>query len=90
MSFTNKNHNAENLSSFESKNSSLRKIFIVIFILLLVMAVSLPWWGGRSDMRLVSEFCYYLVLAQLWNLIAGYGGLVSIGQHAFVDRKSVV
>lgn len=84
MSFTNKNHNAENLSSFESKNSSLRKIFIVIFILLLVMAVSLPWLGGRSDMRLVSEFCYYLVLAQLWNLIAGYGGLVSIGQHAFV------
>jgi ABC-type branched-subunit amino acid transport system permease subunit len=25
-----------------------------------------------------------LVLAQFWNLLAGYGGLVSIGQQAFV------
>ena len=25
-----------------------------------------------------------LVLAQMWNLLAGYGGLVSIGQQAFV------
>jgi branched-chain amino acid transport system permease protein len=25
-----------------------------------------------------------LTLAQLWNLIAGYGGLVSVGQQAFV------
>ena len=25
-----------------------------------------------------------LTLAQFWNLLAGYGGLVSIGQQAFV------
>jgi ABC-type branched-subunit amino acid transport system permease subunit len=25
-----------------------------------------------------------LVLAQFWNLLAGYGGLVSVGQQAFV------
>ena len=27
---------------------------------------------------------YYLALAQLWNLLAGYAGLVSVGQQAFV------
>jgi branched-chain amino acid transport system permease protein len=27
---------------------------------------------------------YYLTLAQLWNLLAGYAGLVSVGQQAFV------
>ena len=35
-------------------------------------------------MRLVSEMAYYLALAQLWNLLAGYAGLVSVGQQAFV------
>ncbi len=30
------------------------------------------------------EFCIYLTLAEMWNLLAGYAGLVSIGQQAFV------
>jgi branched-chain amino acid transport system permease protein len=35
-------------------------------------------------MRLISEMAYYLALAQLWNLLAGYAGLVSVGQQAFI------
>ncbi|MGZ5810216.1 MAG: branched-chain amino acid ABC transporter permease [Xanthobacteraceae bacterium] len=35
-------------------------------------------------MRLVAEMAYYLALAQLWNLLAGYAGLVSVGQQAYV------
>lgn len=27
---------------------------------------------------------FYLALASLWNLLAGYAGLLSIGQHAYV------
>jgi branched-chain amino acid transport system permease protein len=53
--------------------------------LALVLAVaSLPWWGERSHMRLATEFLYMLALAQMWNLLAGYGGLLSVGQQAFV------
>jgi branched-chain amino acid transport system permease protein len=44
---------------------------------------SLPFWGESSSMRLIVEFICYLVLAQMWNLLAGYGGLISIGQQAF-------
>jgi branched-chain amino acid transport system permease protein len=44
---------------------------------------SLPFWGESSTMRLIVEFICYLVLAQMWNLLAGYGGLISIGQQAF-------
>jgi branched-chain amino acid transport system permease protein len=33
---------------------------------------------------LFAEFACFLVLAQMWNLLAGYGGLVSVGQQAFV------
>ena len=35
-------------------------------------------------MRLIGEMAYYLALAQLWNLLAGYAGLVSVGQQAYV------
>ncbi len=35
-------------------------------------------------MRVVVEFIALLVLAQMWNLLAGYAGLVSIGQQAYV------
>jgi branched-chain amino acid transport system permease protein len=35
-------------------------------------------------MRLLIEVSYYLALAQAWNLLAGYGGLVCVGQQAFV------
>lgn len=49
----------------------------------LVLAAA-PWWAGRADLRLLMEALAYLALAQMWNLLAGYTGLVSVGQQAFV------
>ncbi|MES2264819.1 MAG: branched-chain amino acid ABC transporter permease [Pseudomonadota bacterium] len=46
--------------------------------------VSLPFWAESGTLRLLVEFMCYLALAQMWNLLAGYGGLVSIGQQAFI------
>ena len=47
--------------------------------------LTLPWWSGDPGwMRLIAEMAYYLALAQLWNLLAGYAGLVSVGQQAYV------
>lgn len=43
-----------------------------------------PYWLGRAEMRLGVEICTYLALATMWNLLAGYAGLVSVGQQAFV------
>ena len=52
--------------------------------LVLLGLVSLPAWGDPSTMRILVEFIALLVLAQMWNLLAGYAGLVSIGQQAYV------
>jgi len=60
------------------------RIFAFFAAALLAGLVSMPWWGDAGDMRLVGEMAYYLALAQLWNLLAGYAGLVSVGQQAFV------
>jgi len=43
-----------------------------------------PWSGDAGLMRAIVEFVALLVLAQMWNLLAGYAGLVSIGQQAYV------
>jgi branched-chain amino acid transport system permease protein len=56
----------------------------VVAVVLLIALAAAPWWAGRADMRLLSEFFHYLTLAMLWNLLAGYTGLVSVGQQAFV------
>src|SRR6516162_3110975 len=58
--------------------------FAAFLMLGLVALATLPLWGGPGQMRLVSEMAYYLALAQLWNLLAGYAGLVSVGQQAYV------
>lgn len=60
------------------------RVFAVLVLAVLAALVSLPWWGDAGDMRLIAEMAYYVALAQLWNLLAGYAGLVSVGQQAYV------
>ena len=49
-----------------------------------IVLASAPAWAGGGTMKLLVEFFTILALAQMWNLLAGYAGLVSIGQQAFV------
>src|SRR5262249_13566787 len=60
------------------------RIFALLLIPAMAVLISLPWWGDAGYMRLIGEMAYYLALAQLWNLLAGYAGLVSVGQQAYV------
>lgn len=54
-----------------------------IAALLVLVSSSLPFWGESSWMREVVEISCYFLFAMMWNLLAGYGGMVSIGQQAF-------
>jgi branched-chain amino acid transport system permease protein len=45
---------------------------------------------GRSELNLLVELFCYLALANLWNLLAGYTGLASVGQQAFVGLGGYV
>ena len=59
-------------------------IAAVIGACVVVALVALPLWAGRSLIQDMFFILTMLILAQYWNLLAGYGGLVSIGQQAFV------
>ena len=60
------------------------RVGLPVAALLLLGLVAAPWWADAKTMRTVVEFAYYLALAQMWNLLAGYAGLVSVGQQAYV------
>lgn len=50
----------------------------------IIILIALPFFAGRGTIQDMFFILTMLVLAQFWNLLAGYGGLVSIGQQAFV------
>jgi branched-chain amino acid transport system permease protein len=51
---------------------------------LLVLLAGLPAFAGRGLLQDLIFVFYMLALAQYWNLLAGYAGLISVGQQAFV------
>jgi branched-chain amino acid transport system permease protein len=57
---------------------------MALFAALCVAAASLPFWAHRYTEQWTIEFLYTLALAQGWNLLCGYGGLLSVGQQAFI------
>ena len=63
---------------------------MAVFAVALVALAAAPAWGGRDDLRLLSEIYAYVALASLWNLLAGYAGLVSVGQQAYVGLGGYV
>jgi len=67
-----------------TRSSPSSQFAAVVGLLVLIFLAAAPWWGGRDDMRLMGELFLYLALASLWNLMAGYSGLVSVGQQAYV------
>lgn len=55
-----------------------------LFLLATIVLALLPFWGSAATQFALVEVLYYLSLAQMWNLLAGYAGLVSVGQQMFV------
>ena len=43
-----------------------------------------PHWLDAGLMRLASEVLLAICMAQMWNLLAGYGGLMSLGHQLFI------
>ena len=60
------------------------RLGVTLSAIAFVALAAAPWWGGRDDLQLFSEIYAYVALASLWNLLAGYAGLVSVGQQAYV------
>ena len=60
------------------------RIGVALIAVTLVALALAPFWGDSQTLRLLAEVYAFVALASLWNLLAGYAGLVSVGQQAFV------
>src|SRR6476619_4367742 len=77
------------MSRVEPATASSRVGVAISAVALVVLAVA-PYWGDRQMLRLLAEIYAFVALASLWNLLAGYAGLVSVGQQAFVGLGGYV
>lgn len=67
-----------------STQTRASRVSTIIGLGLILVLIALPFFGGRGMIRDMFFILTMLTLAQFWNLLAGYGGLVSVGQQAFV------
>lgn len=56
------------------------------FLALLVLAVLavIPFLFGADVTQQLTTLLIFVMLAVMWNALAGYGGLISVGQQAFI------
>jgi branched-chain amino acid transport system permease protein len=73
----------------EHASASSRAGTAIVAVAVVALAAA-PWWADRASLRLLSEIYAYVALASLWNLLAGYAGLVSVGQQAYVGLGAYV
>jgi branched-chain amino acid transport system permease protein len=60
-------------------------IALVLFIAVCAAAgLIAPIYGAVGGIRFVTQMFLYLALAEMWNLLAGYAGLLCLGQQMFI------
>lgn len=62
----------------------LSSAFLVVVVAMLAIGFAAPLFSSRAVIQDLFFILTMLVLAQCWNLLAGFAGLVSVGQQAFV------
>ncbi|MBM4422279.1 MAG: branched-chain amino acid ABC transporter permease [Chloroflexi bacterium] len=60
------------------------RVLAVSGIALVAALLSLPLWASANLMRTLVEFICFLAMAQMWDLLAGYSGMVSFGQQTWI------
>lgn len=65
------------------RSSTASSSAAAVSLVLVAVAISMPFWAESSWLREFVEIACYFIFAMMWNLLAGYGGMVSIGQQAF-------
>ena len=57
---------------------------LILIVVLLAFLAILPLWASRYVVNVGLLVCLYVTLASMWNLLAGYSGMVSLGQQMFI------
>ena len=59
-------------------------IGLIVGIIILVVLLVLPAFGSSNMLSILSLIFIYMAMGQMWNLMGGYAGLLSLGMQAFI------
>lgn len=68
--------------------SRINYILLGFAVLVVIVLALFPLFGGTPWTRRLVDFFIYLSLAQFWNLMLGYAGLISVGQQGYIGIGS--
>lgn len=74
--------NAQTSFRVERWTATSRGAIAVVVVVALLSALA-PLWLGPGAMDRLTVLFVYVMLAAMWNALAGYAGLVSVGQQLF-------
>ena len=61
-----------------------KPINLIVIAAIVVVLITLPNWGSPYAIFVVTLMGIYITIAQMWNLLAGYSGLVSLGLQMYI------
>ena len=59
----------------------VRRIVLAVIVALLI---TVPLWATQGMVNVFLLIMLYMAVGEMWNLLAGYAGLVSLGQQIFI------
>ena len=72
------------LGVFSFENTAKSRVRLVVIAAIVVVLLSLPTWGSSYAIFMVMLMGIYITLGMMWNLLAGYSGLVSLGLQMYI------
>jgi len=72
------------------ENTTSAKVRLIGIVIAAVALLTLPAWSSDYLMFVVTLMGVYITLGQMWNLLAGYSGLVSLGLQMFIGVGAFV
>jgi branched-chain amino acid transport system permease protein len=71
-----------------SRATRLHLVVMVVSVVVVVLFASVPIWAEESVTRTLITLFGLVALAQMWNLLGGFAGLISVGQQAYIGIGS--
>ena len=59
-------------------------VVLGVGIVILLILAFFPVFGGTAWTRRLIDFLLLVTMAQFWNLLLGYGGIISVGQQGYI------
>ncbi|WP_334028609.1 branched-chain amino acid ABC transporter permease [Alteromonas sp. P256] len=81
---------AVKLKVSNNKDTTKLPILLIVFAISATCFVCLPLFLSRSSIQELFQLFVLMTLAFHWNILAGYAGLMSVGQQAFVGLGAYI